>query len=61
MKNIFHTVVSFEVAANAPVELTADQLRQVAGGFGPNDNWATTAKGPNDNWATTAKGPNDNW
>ncbi len=59
MQNTVEIVVSLEVTANAPVELSFDELRQVAGGRGPNDNWAV-AKGPNDNWATVA-GPNDNW
>jgi len=37
--------------AAAPFELTLEQLQQVGGGLGPNDNWATTtAAGPNDNW-----------
>lgn len=63
MKNIFQTVVSFEVIANAPVELTAGQLCLVSGGLGPNDSWATTTiPGPNDSWATTTiPGPNDSW
>ena len=61
MQNTRQTVVSLEVSTTtAPVELSFDQLRHVAGGLGPHDNWAVAAEGPHDNWATVA-GPHDNW
>jgi len=62
MQNTLQNAVSVEVTSNAPVELSFDQLRHVAGGLGPNDSWASTAvaQGPNDSWAV-ASGPNDSW
>lgn len=63
MQNTRQTVVSIQGSTNAPVELSLDQLQQVAGGRGPHDNWAATlvVAGPHDNWATAAMGPHDNW
>lgn len=50
MQNPVENVVSHEDTTNAPVELSLDQLRQVAGGLGPHDNWAVAVAGPHDNW-----------
>ena len=60
MQNTRQTVVSLQASTNAPVELSFDQLQHVAGGLGPQDNWAIAAEGPHDNWAVV-EGPHDNW
>lgn len=48
-KTAVQGAVDVQPSLCAPMELDLAALEHVAGGLGPNDNWATVA-GPNDNW-----------